>query len=411
MCAYLSIFINLSYICTLIFKFTRMQLIEVTNKDTKREFLDFPVQLYKKDTFWIQPLDKDVEAVFDTKENKFFRHGTCIRWILVNEANKTIGRVAAFVNKKTANSTEQATGGMGFFECIDDENAAILLFNACKKWNLEQGMKAIDGPINFGERDKWWGLLVDGHNLEPNYCMPYTKKYYQLFFENYGFKNYFEQYTYSMPVQSELPEKYFDRANRIARDPAYNFKTYQKNQLEQFADDFLTIYNKAWAKHGGVKGMAKAQAISIFKKMNPIVDTDIVIFAYYGNEPIGFFLMIPELNQIFKFLHGKFDLLAKLKFLYYQKIKKSCRKMFGVAFGIIPEYQGRGVEGAIIIEAARINQPKDKYDIFEMNWIGDFNPKMIHLVSSFGAEIVKKHITYRLLFDSNAPFVRAKIID
>lgn len=388
-----------------------MQLIEVKDKKQIRAFLDFPVELYKPDKNWIRPLDKDIEAVFDEKENKFFRHGSCKRWILVDNQANTIGRVAAFINKKTANTTEQPTGGMGFFECVEDENAAFLLFDACKKYNQEMGMEAMDGPINFGERDKWWGLLVEGQNLEPNYCMPYTKLYYKAFFENYGFKNYFEQYTYSMPVQSELPEKYFERSRRIARDPNYNFKTYDKKQLEKFADDFLTIYNKAWAKHGGVKGMAKAQAISIFKKMNPIVDTDIVVFAYYGSEPIGFFLMIPELNQIFKYLNGKFDWLAKIKFLYYQKIKKSCRKMFGVAFGIIPEYQGRGVEGAIIIEAARINQPKDKYDIFEMNWIGDFNPKMIHLVESFGADIVKKHITFRKLFDDSKPFVRAKIID
>lgn len=388
-----------------------MLLIEVKEKIHIRAFLDFPTELYKTDINWIRPLDKDIEAVFDQKENKFFRHGTCTRWILINEDKKTIGRVAAFINKKNANATEQPTGGMGFFECIDNVNAAFLLFDACKKYNQENGMEAMDGPINFGERDKWWGLLVEGQHLEPNYCMPYTKLYYKSFFENYGFQNYFEQYTYSMPVQSELPEKYFERSRRIARDSNYNFKTYNKKQLEKFADDFLTIYNKAWAKHGGVKGMAKAQAISIFKKMNPIVDTDIVVFAYYGSEPIGFFLMIPELNQIFKYLNGKFDIVAKLKFLYYQKIKKSCRKMFGVAFGIIPEYQGRGVEGAIIIEAARINQPKDKYDIFEMNWIGDFNPKMIHLVESFGAEIVKKHITYRILFDTSKPFVRAKIID
>lgn len=388
-----------------------MQLIEVKDKKQIRAFLDFPVELYKSDKNWIRPLDKDIEAVFDEKENKFFRHGSCKRWILVDNQANTIGRVAAFINKKTANTTEQPTGGMGFFECVEDENAAFLLFDACKKYNQEQGMEAMDGPINFGERDKWWGLLVEGQNLEPNYCMPYTKLYYKAFFENYGFKNYFEQYTYSMPVQSELPEKYFERSRRIARDPNYNFKTYDKKQLEKFANDFLTIYNKAWAKHGGVKGMAKAQAISIFKKMNPIVDTDIVVFAYYGSEPIGFFLMIPELNQIFKYLNGKFDWLAKIKFLYYQKIKKSCRKMFGVAFGIIPEYQGRGVEGAVIIEAARIIQPKDKYDVFEMNWIGDFNPKMIKLCEEFGAKIAKTHITYRKIFDQKLEFFRAKLIE
>ena len=85
-------------------------------------------------------------------------------------------------------------------------------------------MEAMDGPINFGERDKWWGLLVDGFDLEPNYCMPYTMPYYKKFFDAYGFQNYFEQYTYSMPVQSEMPQNYKERAMRIARDPNYNFK-------------------------------------------------------------------------------------------------------------------------------------------------------------------------------------------
>lgn len=387
-----------------------MKLIKVADEKTKDEFLKFPVRLYKNEKNWIRPLDKDINQVFDPEENKFFRHGELERWILVDDKNNTIGRTAAFINRKIAKTTEYVTGGMGFFECIDDEKAAFMLFDKCKEWNQEKGMEAMDGPINFGERERWWGLLVDGFDLEPNYCMPYTMPYYRKFFEAYGFQNYFEQYTYSMPVQSEMPENYRERANRIARDPNYNYKNYDKRQMNKFAEDFLDIYNKAWSKHGGVKGMNKAQAMSIFKQMSPIVDTDIVVFAYYKDEPIGFFLMIPELNQIFKHLHGKFNLLAKLKFLYYQKTG-ACRKMFGVAFGIIPEYQGRGVEGAIIIEAARIIQPKDKYDVFEMNWIGDFNPKMIHLVGSFGATVVKKHITFRKLFEEGKEFFRAKVID
>jgi GNAT superfamily N-acetyltransferase len=387
-----------------------MNLIEVKSKSDIQEFLMLPVEIYKNEKNWIRPLDKDIEEVFDKEKNKFFRHGDCTRWILKNNDGKTIGRVAAFINKKTAKTTEYATGGMGFFECIDNESAAFKLFDCCKNWNIEQGMEAMDGPINFGDRDKWWGLLVDGFQLEPNYNMPYTMPYYKTFFENYGFKDYFQQYTFSMPVQSEMPEKYRERAQRIARDPNYNFKCYDKGKMDKFADDFVEIYNKAWAKHGGVAKMPKAQAINIFKKMNPIVDVDIVVFAYYNSEPIGFFLMIPELNQIFKHLNGQFNLLAKLKFLYHQKIAKSCRKMFGVAFGIVPEYQGRGVEGAVIIEAARIIQPKDKYDVFEMNWIGDFNPKMIKLCEEFGAKVAKTHITYRKIFDESKPFFRAKMI-
>ena len=158
-----------------------MKIVEILTAKHKREFLQLPVQLYKNEKNWIRPLDKDVEAVFDPKENKFFRHGECTRWLLLNQQGNTIGRVAAFWDKHTARKgNDQPTGGMGFFECIQDQEAAFLLFDTCKKWLTDRGMEAMDGPINFGNRDRWWGLLVEGFT-EPNYCMPYNFLYYKWF--------------------------------------------------------------------------------------------------------------------------------------------------------------------------------------------------------------------------------------
>ena len=169
-----------------------MNVIEVTSPAHIKEFLKLPVTLYKQEKHWIRPLDKDVEEVFDTKKNKFFRHGECTRWIL-QDNGKTIGRVAAFINKKTRkekNSLGQQleVGGMGFFECIDNQKAAYTLFDTCKAWLENKGINTMEGPINFGERDTWWGLLVEGHDIDPNYKMPYTFPYYQKLFEDYGFQ-------------------------------------------------------------------------------------------------------------------------------------------------------------------------------------------------------------------------------
>jgi hypothetical protein len=85
--------------------------------------------------------------------------------------------------------------------------------------------------------------------------------------------------------------------------------------------------------------------------------------------------------------------------------------MFGVVFGIIPDHQKKGLEGAIIQAAADHIQPMDRYDYFEMNWIGDFNPKMMHIAESVGGKKIKTHHTYRKLFDENQPFKRAPIMD
>lgn len=386
---------------------------EVKSPQDIKDFLLFPVGLYKNEPNWIRPLDSDIEDVFNEEVNKFFRHGECTRWVLYNTQKEPIGRVAAFVNKKTAKTSEYTTGGMGFFECINDQEAANTLFNTAKEWLIAKGMEAMDGPINFGERDKWWGLLVDGF-YEPNYCMPYHMKYYKALFEHYGFKEYFQQYTYWRTVEGELPEIYAQKAERIARDPLYSFQHIKKNQLEKFAEDFRYIYNKAWAKHSGVREMPKAQAMSIMNQLKPVLDEEIIWFAYYDKEPVAFFIMIPELNQLFKNLNGKlkgtWDIIAKLKFLY-NKWTGACKKMFGVAFGVIPEFQGRGLEGAIVKASALKIQPMGRYTEFEMNWIGDFNPKMMRVAEAAGGKIRKTHVTYRYIFDQSKPFKRMPIIE
>jgi len=78
------------------------QFVEVDSRATRKEFLLFPVELYKYEPNWIRPLDSDIESIFDPKKNKRFRNGETIRWILKNESGETIGRVAAFVDYQTA---------------------------------------------------------------------------------------------------------------------------------------------------------------------------------------------------------------------------------------------------------------------------------------------------------------------
>jgi len=385
-----------------------MKLTEVNDPSAAREFLLLPVRLYKNDPNWIRPLDKDINEVFDRKKNKYFRHGEAIRWLLYDDSGKAIGRVAAFINKKTSKTFEQPTGGLGFFECEDNREAAFALFDACKQWLTERGMEAMDGPVNFGEKDKWWGLMVDGFT-EPTYCMYYHHKYYRAFFEAYGFKTYYEQYNFIMEVTQKLPEKYAEKAARVSQNPGYTCVHIDKKQLEKFAEDFRTVYNSAWTKHHNFKGMSQEQAMAIMKAIKPIMEEELMWFAYFNGQPIAFYIMLPEVNQIFKYLNGKFNALAKLKFLYY-RWRGVCRKMFGVAFGIVPEHQGKGVEGYIITYAARKIQPMGRYDTFEMTWIGDFNPKMVAICEDLGARRYRTYITYRKLFDETREFKRAPII-
>lgn len=389
-----------------------MRVVEIKSRKEEKEFLQLPIRLYRDVDQWIRPLDKDINDIFDPAKNKSFRNGECVRWLLRDSADKTIGRVAAFYNKRIMmKGNDQPTGGMGFFECIDDYDAANLLFQTCEDWLKEKGMEAMDGPVNFGERDKWWGLLIDGFQHEPNYCIPYNHPYYKDFFERFGFREYFNQLTFARVTKDPLSPRLAEKAEKIAKTPGYSFRHARKKELDNYAEDFRHIYNKAWANHKGVAEMKPAQARSLIYKMKPIMDEKILWFGYYNDEPIAFFIMLPEVNQIFKHVNGKLDLKGKLIFLWY-KWRRSVKKMLGVVFGVIPEHQGKGVEGALIMAARQMVQDDyHRYPYLEMNWIGDFNPKMIRVVEQVGGHVAKTHTTFRKLFDPNKEFKRHPFIN
>ena len=274
-----------------------MQIFPVSSVEDEVVFFKLPSIIYKNDLNWIQPLDKDVAEVFDQKKNKAFRFGKLERWIIKDEAGKIIGRIAAFTNKKYKNKGDDvAVGGVGFFECINEQQAANLLLDTAKQWLQQQGMEAMDGPINFGERDRWWGLVTKGF-MEPLYCMNYNPPYYVSLFETYGFKVFFEQVCLSMDPKSPLDKKIWDRHNALEADDNFSSAHLHKNNLEKYAKDFATVYNKAWAGHGGLKEMPYEQVLIMFKKMKPVMDEKILHYAYYKNEPIAIFINIPDLNQ------------------------------------------------------------------------------------------------------------------
>ncbi|MPR33881.1 hypothetical protein [Salmonirosea aquatica] len=390
-----------------------MKIVEVGTDPLRRnEFLQLPVRIYRHNPYWIRPLNEDIEKVFDPQTNKYFKNGECIRWLVIDHSDQTVGRVAAFINQKTVDKgNEQPTGGLGFFECANDAGVARLLFDACRNWLAERGMEAMDGPINFGERDSHWGLLVEGYDKEPTYGMDYHMPYYRSFFEDYGFENYFEQYTYYLPMREEvvrplLHPAVFGRAEKIYATPGYDFRHVRKNQLEKFAEDFRVIYNKAWAANLGTSDMSMEQSRALMQRMKPVLEEELMWFGYYEDQPIAFFIMLPELNQIFKHVNGKLDWIGKLKFLYH-KIMKTNHRAFGVIFGVIPEFQKKGIESAIAMAYSKVAwRPGYQYTDLELNWIGDFNPKMMNFAKMLGGVIIKKHITYRYLFDRDKEFKR-----
>lgn len=385
-----------------------MQIIEVTDKKTIKDFLNVPRILYKNDKNFICPLDIDIERIFDPKRNPYFTHGVCTRWILKDDQNNLIGRVAAFINEKKAHVFEQPTGGMGFFDCIDNKDAAFILFDTCKKWLVDRGMKAMDGPINFSENDSFWGLLVEGFT-EPPYGMNYNHPYYRKFFEEYGFVPYYEQITNFLDLTKPFPERFWKIADWLMSKPGFTFEHFKRENAEKYLQDIKKVYDEAWANHEGFTPLKIEDVRSGFEKAKPILIDDFVWFAYHEGEPIGFCVMLPDVNQIFKHFNGKLNLINKLRFLYY-KHKKVMNRAKITVMGVSPRFQRYGIESGIFRHQEKPFLKRKNFKTIELSWVGDFNPKMNALHAATGSIPIRKHITYRMFFEEGQNRTKMKVI-
>ena len=374
-----------------------MQLVEVTDKMTGKQFLDVARILYKNDTSWVCPLDMDINKIFDPSQNAYFKDGKAIRWILKDSQGKLIGRIAAFYNNRKAYRYQQPTGGAGFFECINDQAAAFMLFDAAKQWLSEQGMEAMDAPVNFGENDNFWGLLVEGFT-RPAYGMPYNFPYYQPIFEAYGFKPYFTQITRHLDLTTPFPERFWKIAEWVNKRGGFHFRHFTYKEADKFISDLKEVYDQAWIHHEHFIPLDVQLVKKELESARPILEEDFIWFVYKDDQPVAFYVMFPDANMIFRHFNGKLTLWNKLRFLYYKKTKEMSR-IRQTMMGVIPKFQGQGLESAIFWHLREPVLNKRPYITeMELSWVGDFNPKMMAIQEAVNAKPGKIHITYRKLF-------------
>lgn len=390
-----------------------MQTVEVVAKSDKKEFHDFPKRLYKYDANWVCPLDSMIEAIFDPQKNHSFKRGEAIRWLLKDAEGKTIGRIAAFIDKERSSVNRQPTGGIGFFEVTKNKEAAFFLFDTAKAWLSDRGMEAMDGPINFGENDNFWGLLVEGF-VRQGFGMPYNKKYYREYFEGYGFRNYFEQISCQRQVREEgnvittFPDRIMKVAEWLTERPGYTFRHFEFRNAKKFIDDVCYIYNSTWSYLKD--DFIPLDPVILEESLNNakiILEEEFIWFAYYNDKPVGFFVMFPDLNMILRHFNGKLTVWNMVRFFYY-KLTHEMNRLRATVGGVLHSHQNKGVEAAIFYRYYQTFKKKPWVKELDLSWIGDYNPKMIATYEALGAKRVKMHITYRYLINDKLKFMRFK---
>ena len=283
-----------------------------------------------------------------------------------------------------------------------------MLFNQSREWLAARGMMAMDGPINFGENDVNWGLLVDGFT-HPGFGMNYNPPYYRKLFESYGFQFYFEQVSNHLDLTKPAPERLWKIAEWAMRKPELSFHHFTYDLADKFLKDIKEVYDDAWKFHENFTPLDVATLRKGLEKTKFFIDPEMIWLVFHLDEPISFLIQFPDVNQILKHLHGKLHFINKLKFLWLRYRKTMTRARI-VIMGVKPKYQRYGIESGLLWHLNEKMKHKPQFTELELSWVGDFNPKMRALHESVGAVFAKRHITYRKIFSDELAFQRSTII-
>jgi hypothetical protein len=365
-----------------------LQVEEVKNQKDLMTFVQFPWEIYQGDRFWVPPLIKD-QLLKLSPDHPFHAHSEMILF-LARRGDKSIGRIAGIIDHHYIEVHQENVGFLGFFESIPDPEVSGFLLTRVAEWLKEHGMEKMAGPMNPSTNDEC-GLLIEGFDSSPCLMMPYNPRYYPPLFEGFGLRKRMDLYAYL------LEESFFhlDRLDRITerlrkREPQLHVRPINLRHFDEELKIIKEVYNQAWSRNWGFVPLTDEEINLLAKELKPLVVPDLVLFAYWGEEPVGFSVSLPDYNEVLKHLNGKIGLLGVFKFLYYSKKINKIRVML---LGVKHAFQKKGVEGLLYIETFKRGIRKG-YHRAECSWILEENVLMQHGIEAMGGRRYKCYRIY-----------------
>ncbi len=368
----------------------------VENKEDLMRFITFPWKVYKDNPYWVPPLISEREVFLDPDHNPFFQHAKA-DYFLAQRNGEVVGTIAAFTNNLYNEFQETNVGFFGFFEVLDDPEAAEALLGTAVNWARQAGHESIIGPAQFSTNDEV-GLLVDGFDDTPRVLMTYNPQRYQVHIEDAGFQKAMDLWAYELDIEhfrEHMPEKLIRVTEKVRERKNFVVRTIRMNEFDREVERIKPIYNGSWARNWGFVPMTDAEFDKLAKELKPLLDPNVVILIEQDGETIGFGLSLPDLCQPLRLAYphpGENETITMIKLAWHWKIRRRVDWLRVFALGVLPEYRGTGVDALMYIETAKA-AIKRGYKWAEMSWILENNDMMNRSIKMLGGKVYK---TYRM---------------
>jgi GNAT superfamily N-acetyltransferase len=346
---------------------------KLLDKVSLQDFHQAASHIMRAEPNWTPQLEEDIAAVFDPRKNTILEGGESALWLLVDENESPLGRIAAYYNKQH----RAEFGAIGFFECINNQEAADSLLGAASSWLRSAGCQTIEGPLNFGEKDRYVGLLAEGFDEPSLYLDNYNPAYYLDLWEKFGFKSKDDIVTLRVLLDDAPKNKLAAIVTQLEQGLGIRFESFDLNNLKPAAQAIHAVYIQAFPAETRIRHFTEEEIYGLLEQATPVLENELAWIAYLGDTPIGWSAVMKDANQAIRTQ-------LNLSNGPYINLK-------GMSYGVVPEYQSKGVGQALAGKiAAPLFAQTDRYQIF-FSGVNERTAKMVQLAKSLGGQIARKH--------------------
>lgn len=364
-------------------------------------FHQLPFRIYEEYPHWAPPFRFEIENIFDPAENAFFQRGECERYLVRNEG-RLVGRFAVMNTPERDKVLDPPMGGIGFIEMENDAALARSIIDFAQRWHKERGYNAMRGPINFGENDTYWGLLVENYEEPPIYGMFYHPPYYKQLLEQTGAQKLDDHWSYKRNFDQPIPERMQRITDRIENRKDVELRPIDMNNIYRDAEYIRQIYNEAWREQDitdreeEFTELTRDTIENMIDKLQPIMIPESVLIAFVEGRPASFVVCVPDLNEISRETDGR------LRWWHYPKMywfKRRAKHLRTLVYGTRPEFRKMGLEALTFTRGIQYtHEAAPALEYLEGAWVSEKNWLMQRSLEALGCHHHKTHRTYKWEF-------------
>jgi len=366
-----------------------MEIVQVNSPSELQEFINVPYSLYKDDPVWVAPLRSEQQAQFVPAKNPMLNHCTYALFLAM-ENGTCVGRISAFLDHLALDHWQQPIGLFGSFECVNNPEAANMLFSTARDWLRSKGMTSMRGPWSFASQE--WGLVVEGFTPSPVILAPYNPPYYNDLLNQFGFSKAKDLMVYVIDAREgyAIPPRILELTEKVAKRYNVHTRAVDMHNLEADVMTITRLANESISDNWGFYPVTDEEARTMAHDLKQIINPKAVIIAETAEgQPIGFAMTLPDVNVILKGLKGSLlpfgwlKMLAKLPHLNQYRMW---------ALGVIPEYQGKAIDTLLYratYEAIYTNKIR-----LEINYVLEDNDRMNNALYKLGVKNLRRYRVY-----------------